>query len=88
MFPFINLGWIPGYLQTCEMLRRRYAKQHSPSMSQEEYFAKVMKYVDMHPQRQHILSDLHAISKIMADNYDSGKCPEECYANILDLIDN
>ena len=54
-------------------------------MSQEEYFAKVMKYVDMHPQRQHILSDLHAISKIMADNYDSGKCPEECYANILEL---
>ena len=85
MFPFINLGWIPGYLQTCGNMLRQHSETHrSPTIEEKEYFAAVMKYVDMHPRRLTILSDLHNVSRIMADSFTEGETPEECYSKILD----
>lgn len=44
-----------------------------------------MKYVDMHPKRDEILSDLKADAHILADCYEEGHPPEYCYAQLLKL---
>lgn len=83
----INTGWIPGYLQTCgEMLRQHYAnKRNIQKLTEQEYFQAVMKYVDMHPKRDIIYSDLQQDAHILAECYDEGHTPEYCYAQILNL---
>ena len=83
----LNIGWIPGYLQTCgKMLRNYYKnKRNRQTLSEHEYFMRVMKYVDMHPKRAEILSDLKADSLILAYCYEEGHSPEYCYAQLLKL---
>ena len=82
----INTGWIPGYLQRCgEMLREHYANRNRQPLSETEYFNRVMKYVDMHPKRDEILSDLKVDAQILAECYEEGYPPEYCYSQLLKL---
>ena len=82
----INTGWIPGYLQRCgEMLREHYKNKRKQTLSETEYFNRVMKYVDMHPNRDEILSDLKVDAHIIAECYEEGHQPEYCYAQLLKL---
>ena len=83
----INTGWIPGYLQRCgEMIREHYKnKRNKQTLSEPEYFNRVMKYVDMHPKRDEILSDLKVDAHILAECYEEGHTPEYCYAQLLKL---
>lgn len=83
----INTCWIPGYLQCCgEMLREHYKnKRNKQTLSETEYFNRVMKYVDMHPKRDEILSDLKVDAHILAECYEEGHPPEYCYAQLLKL---
>lgn len=84
MFPFINLGWIPGYLQTCSMMQQLRNKRHQ-SLSVDEFGQKVMSYIDRHPRRDYIYSHALELSKLFAESYDNGETPEECYSKILNL---
>ena len=83
----LNTGWIPGYLQrTGEMLREYYKnKRNRQKLTETEYFHRVMKFVDRHPKRDEILSDLKADSHIIAECYEEGHSPEYCYAQLLKL---
>ena len=86
MCMIINTGWIPGYLQHCgEMLREHYKNKRKQTLSETEYFNRVMKYVDMHPNRDEILSDLKVDAHILAECYEEGHQPEYCYAQLLKL---
>lgn len=84
MFPFINLGWIPGYLQTCSMMQQLRNKHHQ-SLSVDEFGQKVMSYIDRHPRRDYIYNHTLELSKLFAECYDNGETPEECYSKILNL---
>lgn len=86
MFPFINLGWIPGYLQTCSMIKQQKTrnKRHQ-SLSVDEFGQKVMGYIDRHPRRDYIYSHKLELSKLFSECYDNGETPEECYSKILNL---
>ena len=83
---FLNVGWIPGYLQRCgELLRQHYAKQaRVQKYTKEAYFNKVMRFVDRHPRKNEILSDVR-VSQILANCYEEGHTPEYCYAQILEM---
>lgn len=84
MFPFINLGWIPGYLQTCSMMQQLRNKRHQ-SLSLEEFGQNVMSYIDRHPKSDYIYSHALELSKLFSKCYDNGETPEECYSKILNL---
>lgn len=85
MFPMINLGWIPGYLQnTGKMLNDHYKSKASTYVSGDTitYGKKVMALMDSDPMASILYSDLHSVSKIMADCEYKGKTPEYCYQQI------
>lgn len=84
MFQFINLGWIPGYLQTCSMMQQLRNKRHQ-SLSVDEFGQKVMSYIDRLPRRDYIYSHTLELSKLFSESYDNGETPEECYSKILNL---
>ena len=84
MFPFINLGWIPGYIQTCSMMNKLRNKRHQ-SLSVDEFGQKVMSYIDRHQSRDYIYNHTLELSKLFAESYDNGETPEECYSKILNL---
>jgi hypothetical protein len=82
----INLGWIPGYLMTLGNMVRK-AKTDStyyPYRSEhvDNYGKKVMLLMDADPMASILYSDLHSVSKIMADCEYEGKTPEYCYQQI------
>ena len=79
----INLGWIPGYLQTCgNMLRNSMSNYSHRSAEVDSYGKKVMALMDADPMASILYSDLHSVSKIMADCEYEGKTPEYCYQQI------
>ena len=79
----INLGWIPGYLQTCgNMLRHSKSNSSYRSAEVDSYGKKVMALMDADPMASILYSDLHSVSKIMADCEYEGKTPEYCYQQI------
>ena len=79
----INLGWIPGYLQTCgNMLRNSMSNSSYRSVEVDSYGKKVMALMDADPMASILYSDLHSVSKIMADCEYEGKTPEYCYQQI------
>ena len=79
----INLGWIPGYLQTCgNMLRNSMSHSSYNSAEVDSYGKKVMALMDADPMASILYSDLHSVSKIMADCEYEGKTPEYCYQQI------
>lgn len=80
----INLGWIPGYLQTCGNMLRHSMSNNSSYRSAEvdSYGKKVMALMDADPMASVLYSDLHSVSKIMADCEYEGKTPEYCYQQI------
>lgn len=81
----INLGWIPGYLQTCgRMLQNSYKSNVSTCISGDTiiYGKKVMALMDSDPMASILYSDLHSVSRIMAECEFEGKTPEYCYQQI------
>lgn len=89
---FINLGWIPGYLQTCgQMLHQHYKNLNNQptiiSPSIQDYFEKVIALMDNHPKYKLLYSDLNYVSKIMAECQSNNKTAEECFEEILKYYD-
>lgn len=86
MFPFINLGWIPGYLQTCgRMQQQQLRNKRHQSLSVDEFGQRVMSYIDRLPRRDYIYSHTIELSQLFSECYDNGETPEECYSKVLNL---
>lgn len=87
MFPFINLGWIPGYLQTCSRMQQQQLRnKRQQSLSVDEFGQTVMSYIDRHPRRDFIYRNTLDLSKLFAECYDNGETPMMCYKKILDIF--